>query len=76
MEVGKEIARLRKERGMTIRELSDKTGITYSSLPNIESGNTDIRIGTLEKIAKGLRIKVSDIIKNAEIEAVKVSKKE
>lgn len=76
MEIGKEISKLRKERGMTIRELADKTGITYSAFPGIESGKTDIRIGTLEKIAKGLRIKVSDIIKNAEIEAIKVAKKE
>lgn len=66
MEVGKEIARLRKEKGMTIRELSEKTGVVFTAFPNIESGKTDIRVGTLERIAKGLGVTPSEIIKNAE----------
>lgn len=66
MEIGKEIARLRIEKGLTIRELAEKTGIVFTAFPNIESGKTDIRIGTLERIAKGLGVTPSEIIKNAE----------
>lgn len=66
MEIGKEIARLRIEKGLTIRELAENTGIVFTAFPNIESGKTDIRIGTLERIAKGLGVTPSEIIKNAE----------
>lgn len=75
MEIGKEIARLRKEKGLTIRELAEKTGVVFSAFPNIESGKTDIRIGTLERIANGLGVRVSDIIERAEKSAKNLAEK-
>lgn len=62
MKIGKEIKRLREEKGMSIRQLADKTGVIYSSIPAIESGKTDIRVGTLIRIAKGLGVSPEEIL--------------
>lgn len=61
--IGKEIASLRAKRGMTIRELSEKTGIYISNLSNIETGKTSTGVDTLSKIADalGARVDITEI---------------
>lgn len=48
------IAIARAEHGLTLRELSEKCGISANSLSKIEIGKTVPRILTLSKIAKAL----------------------
>lgn len=49
---------LRKKRGMTLKELSEKTGITVAHLSLIERDKRDPSVQTLEKIAKVLQVDV------------------
>lgn len=48
------IKALRKNQGMTLKELSDKTGLSVSFLSQIERGNTSLAITSLKKIASAL----------------------
>ena len=66
MDVGKAIRDLRMKAGYSQDKLVVKTGISRSQLYFIESGRCVPRIETMEKIAKVLNMRVSDIIIYAE----------
>ena len=66
MDVGKTIRDLRVKAGYSQDKLVALSGISRSQLYFIESGRCVPRIETMEKIAKVLKIKVSDIIIFAE----------
>lgn len=48
-------------KNLSIRQLSIMTGIPKSTISDIVSGKTMPRIDTLEAIAKGLKIRISDL---------------
>lgn len=48
-------------KNLSIRQLSIMTGIPKSTISDIVSGKTMPRIDTLEVIAKGLKIHISDL---------------
>lgn len=49
------------DKNLSIRQLSITTGIPKSTISDIVSGKTMPRIDTLETIAKGLKIHISDL---------------
>ena len=59
MEIGERIKALRTAKGITLYQLSRRTGMQYSALKKIEEGQTDPRADTLVKIAKGLDVEPS-----------------
>ncbi len=69
--IGKEIAKRRKILELDIEDLSDFSGVTCSSISNIETGKSNPTIKTLGKILTPLglelfvRTKQSEIIDNA-----------
>jgi transcriptional regulator with XRE-family HTH domain len=48
----------RKEKGISLNQLAEKTGINKGNLSKIENGHTNITIKTLKKIAKALDSKL------------------
>lgn len=50
----------RERAGLTIRALSEKTGLSTATIQHAESGNP-IRMKTLEKIASGCDVTVADL---------------
>lgn len=58
MELGEKIRKLRKEKGMTQKELSAKLGTTPQNLAQYENGKRNPKIETLQKIADALDVKV------------------
>lgn len=61
MEIGKKIKLLRKERGLTLQDVSQKTGIAQSTLSRIEKG---LRTGTVKthlKICEALGMRISEL---------------
>lgn len=52
---------IRKKRGLSLRQVSILTGVGYKTIHDIENGSMP-RIDTLELLAKGLKIKISDLI--------------
>jgi len=51
-DVGKILERVRTQRGMTVRELADKSGLSASFIRAVERGDSDIAIGRLAKLAQ------------------------
>ena len=61
--VGKRIAMLRAEQGMTQQELADKVGIKREHVCRIEAGKNSVGLKILSKIAKALDMEL-EFIKN------------
>lgn len=48
-QIGKNIAQLRKERGLSQRELAEKAGITHSAISSIENAKVSPSVSSLQK---------------------------
>lgn len=55
------LRKIREEKELSLRQVEILTGVSKSVLFRIEQGMTDPGIGILEKIAKGLHIKITDL---------------
>lgn len=58
---GKRVAEVRKSRGVTQQQLAEATGMSVVAIAYIETGKRWARLGTLSKIAKHLRVNISDL---------------
>ena len=56
--VGDKIRGFRRSKGMTLTELSEKTGLSASLLSQVENKKTSPSIATLRKIAMALEISI------------------
>lgn len=56
------IKRLRATQGMTQEALAKKSGLTRVHIARLESGNHDPTLGTLQKLAKALKVKVGELL--------------
>ncbi|KNZ40193.1 helix-turn-helix domain-containing protein [Acetobacterium bakii] len=52
---------IRREKGMSMDEVSEQTGVSKSMLGQIERGEANPTIGTLGKIVSGLRVDLQDL---------------
>ena len=63
LKFGKKIKELRSKRRITQEELAELTKTSYKYIQRIEGKNPpDIRLTTIERIAKALRVKPSKLI--------------
>ncbi|MFC0469673.1 helix-turn-helix domain-containing protein [Halalkalibacter kiskunsagensis] len=54
---GEKLRKLRKEKGLSIRKLSELSGVAHSYLSQVETGKRGTpKVETLEKIATGLNV--------------------
>lgn len=58
-EIGKNIRRIRRERGLTLDELAHKTGITKGYLSKVETSDKAPPVSTLINIAEALGLAIS-----------------
>lgn len=61
------VKRLRKERGLTMDKIVVITGLSTMTLSYLERGQ-DVRLGTLNKIAKALGISVIDMLTDVNLD--------
>jgi transcriptional regulator with XRE-family HTH domain len=55
-EIGKRVAALRRERGLTQEQIAERAGIGDAYVAKIEQGKKRPSVEVLEAIAKGLRV--------------------
>ena len=60
--IGVNLKRIRKSKGMSLDIVAEQTGVSKSMLAQIERGNANPSIGVLGKIVSGLRIEFNDLI--------------
>jgi transcriptional regulator with XRE-family HTH domain len=58
---GKRVAEVRKSKGVTQQELAENINMSVVAIAYIETGKRWARLGTLNKIAKNLKINISDL---------------
>ena len=64
MNIGENIKKYRKEKGMTQEELAQKCGLSKNGLWNYENNKRQPNVKTLNKIIDVLGIKITDLIDN------------
>ncbi len=72
--IGLNLKKLREERGYSIGKLSEIVQVSKSMLSQIEKGETNPSVGTIWKIANGLRVSFTSLL-NEDIETFKTIKK-
>ena len=60
MELGQIMRRLRNERGLSILDIREVTGLSKSTISDIETGKSSPTAETLQKIADALGVQVKD----------------
>ena len=53
---------LREQRGLTQEQLSERSDVGRSHLARLETARQDPTLGTLEKLAKALKVKVTELL--------------
>ena len=61
---GRYFTRLREKQNLTIKELSLKTGISKTTLSNIENNKVVPRMGTLLKLVRFYNITLTELFEN------------
>lgn len=61
---GRYFTTLREKQNLTIKELSQKTGISETTLSNIENNKVIPRMGTLLKLVKFYKISLKELFEN------------
>ena len=59
--LGKRIRKARKDRKITQEDLADRVGLHYTTVSRIERGISNPPVQTVNKIAKALRVDMSDL---------------
>lgn len=62
IKIGKNISRIRKEKGLTIKELGYQCDMEKSNIIPIEKGRINVTVNTLVKICKALDVELKDLI--------------
>ena len=60
--IGRNIQRIRKEQGLTLDVLSEKSGVSKAMLSQIESEKVNPTVATVWKIAQGLRVEINGLL--------------
>ena len=59
--LGKRIRKARKDKRMSQEELADRVDLHYTTISRIERGISNPPVQTVSKIAKALRVSLSDL---------------
>ena len=61
--LAKRIKGLREQQGLSQEALAAKAGVSRGYLARLEIGRHDPTVGTVERLAKALRVKLTDLLK-------------
>lgn len=64
--IASNLRRLRQAKGWSLDTVAEQTGVSKSLLGKIERGEGNPAIGTLGRIASGLRVELGELIRNPE----------
>lgn len=73
MTIGENIQRIRKEKGLTQKQLGERLNMTQSAIGQFENDKTSPKIGTIDKIASALGVNIVDIMEQFTIEQYKTT---
>lgn len=62
VQIGKQIQTLRRRRGISQEELADMCGLHRSHLGQVERGELNVTLVTVQRIGKGLGVSLNQIL--------------
>lgn len=71
--LGEQLRRLRRDSGMTLRELAERSGLSTGMLSQIENGSADPSLGSLRKLAAVFDAEISSLFSDPDVAAVHIS---
>ena len=71
MSLGRKIAQLRNERGMTQRDLADRLDINQSMVTRWEKDQVQPKSSTLERLAQALEVTVEELFPDSETDTAR-----
>ncbi|KPU44360.1 transcriptional regulator ClgR [Oxobacter pfennigii] len=76
--IGNNLSKIRKERGLSLDQVSSLTRVSKGMLSQIEKGQKTPSVTILWKIASGLKVSISELMKNnqSHIEIISLDKSE
>ncbi|MCB0867424.1 MAG: cupin domain-containing protein [Solirubrobacterales bacterium] len=72
--VGERVKALREAMGLSLRHLSERSGVSPTMLSQVERGSTSPTLAVAEKIAAGLDLSLSQLLRLDELQHVVVSR--
>ena len=60
-QLGRELQRIREERGLTVEELAEKSGISVTTIRAVERGTRETRGDTVAKLARPLVLTFDEV---------------
>ena len=66
MAIGRQVRRYRKQLGLTITEMCDRTGLSAGMMSKIENGNTSPSLATLRSLSTALNVPVTSLFREFE----------
>lgn len=72
--VGARVKALREAMGLSLRDLSDRSGVSPTMLSQVERGSTSPTLAVAEKIAAGLDLTLSQLLRLDEVQHVVISR--
>lgn len=73
MTIGENIRRIRKEKGLTQKQLGERLNMTQSAIGQFENNKTSPKIETVDKIASALGVNIVDIMERFTMEQYKTT---
>jgi transcriptional regulator with XRE-family HTH domain len=64
--IGRQVRRYRKQLGMTITDMCDRTGLSAGMMSKIENGNTSPSLATLRSLSTALNVPVTSLFREFE----------
>jgi len=64
--IGRQVKRYRKQLGLTITEMCDRTGLSAGMMSKIENGNTSPSLATLRSVSTALNVPVTSLFREFE----------
>jgi transcriptional regulator with XRE-family HTH domain len=61
-QMGRRLQVLRKQKGWSRRLLADKAGVSREYVRKLEAGLQDPTVGTLQRLARGLGVPVTELL--------------
>jgi len=64
--VGQRLSKIRSENGWTLKAVANLTGISVGTLSKLENGKTQLNFSSVNKLASGLGLRVTDLTNPAQ----------
>jgi transcriptional regulator with XRE-family HTH domain len=74
--IGQRVRRVREEKGLTVQDVSQRTGLDSEYLTQIETEDTSPPLGALIRIAKALDMKLGRFISSGEVKPFTIVRKD